>query len=313
MTEVWTMGEILVEIMRPRSDMPLDTLGEFVGPYPSGAPAIFIDTVARLGHSAGIVGGVGKDGFGKCVLDRLANDGVRIDRVERVGGGSTAVAFVSYSGDGSRRFIFHIDGTPAAATKRQLPEELGESRIFHVMGCSLMVNSDFRENIIETVKAAHAQGMTVTFDPNIRPELLNDQDLGAVVLPIIERTSILLPGLQELMLISGKSSLEEAISHIFETTPVETIVLKLGSRGCVVYTPSETIEVPAFRIDEVDPTGAGDYFDAGYLCGVLEGKSFAECGRLATAAGALNAAAFGPMEGDLARTNVDAFIAERSR
>jgi len=71
MGEIWTMGEMLVEIMRPKAGMALFAPGEFVGPFPSGAPAIFIDTVARLNHSAGIIGGVGKDDFGKNILDRL--------------------------------------------------------------------------------------------------------------------------------------------------------------------------------------------------------------------------------------------------
>ena len=52
MTEIWTMGELLAEIMRPDRDLPLDRPGPFLGPFPSGAPGIFIDTVARLGHSA---------------------------------------------------------------------------------------------------------------------------------------------------------------------------------------------------------------------------------------------------------------------
>ena len=81
MCEIWTMGEMLVEIMRPKAGMELFAPGEFVGPFPSGAPAIFIDTVARLNHSAGIFGGVGKDDFGKNILDRLKKDGVNTDYV----------------------------------------------------------------------------------------------------------------------------------------------------------------------------------------------------------------------------------------
>lgn len=57
MAEIWTMGEMLCEIMRPEVGMELYEKGLFYGPYPSGAPTIFIDTVARLGHSAGIIGG----------------------------------------------------------------------------------------------------------------------------------------------------------------------------------------------------------------------------------------------------------------
>ena len=48
MAEIWTMGEMIVEIMREKENEPLDKAGVFRGPYPSGAPAIFIDTVARL-------------------------------------------------------------------------------------------------------------------------------------------------------------------------------------------------------------------------------------------------------------------------
>ena len=53
MAEIWTMGEMIVEIMREKENEPLDKAGVFRGPYPSGAPAIFIDTVARLGHKGG--------------------------------------------------------------------------------------------------------------------------------------------------------------------------------------------------------------------------------------------------------------------
>ena len=76
MASIWTMGELIVEIMRPKPDMHLDQAAEFIGPFPSGAPGIFIDTIARLGSQAGIIGGVGNDDFGVCLTRRLRNDGV---------------------------------------------------------------------------------------------------------------------------------------------------------------------------------------------------------------------------------------------
>ncbi len=102
MPEIWTMGEMLVEIMRPRAGMQLSEAGEFLGPFPSGA-AIFIDTVARLGHSAGIIGGVGRDDFGACITNRLRSHGVDLRFVQVVPDRSTAVAFVVYFVDGSRK------------------------------------------------------------------------------------------------------------------------------------------------------------------------------------------------------------------
>ena len=61
MAEILTVGEILVEIIRGKVGIGLDESTTFKGPFASGAPAIFIDTVANLGHKAAIIGGVGDD------------------------------------------------------------------------------------------------------------------------------------------------------------------------------------------------------------------------------------------------------------
>lgn len=299
MPEVWTMGEMLVEIMRPRADMHLSEAGEFLGPFPSGAPAIFIDTVARLGHSAGIIGGVGKDDFGACIVDRLKGHGVDVSFVQAIADRSTAVAFVVYFADGSRRFIYHIDGTPAVAPSFPREPAPEVPRFFHVMGCSLMANERFRESIFEAVRFFHERGAKISFDPNIRPELLAGQDMHAVVGPVLERCAVLLPGMAELELLSGVSGVEPSARALFKNAALELIVLKRGKSGATVLEPRRAIEVPAYAVKEVDPTGAGDSFDAGFLCGLLESRPVEECCRIAAAAGALNASAFGPMEGNI--------------
>ena len=112
MAEIWTMGEVLVEIMRPEIDQNFYDPAEFLGPYPSGAPAIFIDTAARLGHSTGIISKVGPDDFGRCIIDRLRSHDVNCDRRTPV-----YLSFVSryknesafgYPGRGSK--VFPFDG-----------------------------------------------------------------------------------------------------------------------------------------------------------------------------------------------------------
>jgi sugar/nucleoside kinase (ribokinase family) len=91
MNEIWTMGELLVEVMRPKAGMSLGRTGVFLGPFPSGAPGIFIDAAARLGHSATIVSGAGEDDFGRSILDRLRRDGevpaFRVREVDPTGAG----------------------------------------------------------------------------------------------------------------------------------------------------------------------------------------------------------------------------------
>jgi len=310
MASIWSMGELLVEIMRPRVGIELWETDTFRGPFPSGAPPIFIDAVARLGHPAGLIGAVGADDFGRCIVERLEADGVDCANVQAFADGSTAVAFVTYFEDGSRKFIYHIGNTPAARGELIDTDAVVDPAYFHLMGCSIMTNDAFRARIFDAMNYFHAQGAAITFDPNIRPELLGDRALEDVVGPVLDLCTILLPGVAELELIAGQGSIDRNVAHLFATRPVEIIVLKRGAKGCTVYTADERIDIPAFHVEEVDPTGAGDFFDAGFLCGLLEGKDLRECGQMAAAAGALNAAAFGPMEGDISQETVAALIAQ---
>jgi sugar/nucleoside kinase (ribokinase family) len=306
MIEVMTMGEMLVEIMRPRADMPLDEAGEFLGPFPSGAPAIFIDTVARLGHGAAIVGGVGRDDFGRCLTERLRRDGVDLRWVEESPQGSTAVAFVTYFADGTRRFIFHIDGTPAVRAVFPGTVHGEPPRFFHVMGCSLMAGESLHGEIVRAVEYLHGRGAWISFDPNIRPELLGERSLMDVVGPVLSRASVLMPGEAELAMIGGSEDEEESLARLFQREALELVVVKRGSRGASVFERGGRVDAAAFRVEERDPTGAGDCFDAAFLCGLLEQRPLEECARMAAAAGALDAAAFGPMEGNIsARTVTD--------
>ncbi|MCL2367992.1 MAG: sugar kinase [Oscillospiraceae bacterium] len=311
MAEIWTMGELLCEVMRPEVDMPLDQAGVFHGPFPSGAPAIFIDTVARLGHTAGIVGGVGADDFGKCLLDRLEADGVDISQITQYEDGTTGVAFVTYFADGSRRFLYHFPDTPATRPTAPAVQNLGtDVRYFHIMGCSLMAKREFGQEILKLMRALTAAGAKVSFDPNIRPELMKDASVHQMIEEVMGHCSVFLPGVSELLAISGADTVEAAVAVCFENPALEVIALKDGAKGCTVYTRDETVSLGVYRVDVVDPTGAGDCFDGAFLCGLLEGKSIRAAAEMATAAAALNTMALGPMEGAINKTTVASMIAE---
>jgi sugar/nucleoside kinase (ribokinase family) len=256
---------------------------------------------------------VGDDEFGRCIVERLAADGVRTDFIEVFPGKSTGTAFVTYFRDGSRKFIFHWDGTPAVMAKVPEAAAIGTPRYFHVMGCSLMANDEFRRRVFEAVELFAAAGARITFDPNIRFELLQDRTVEQIVGPVLRRASILFPGEKELALLGGREDSFEAARALFENKALELVVLKRGSRGCTVISRSARIDVPAFKIREVDPTGAGDCFDAGFLCGQLEGRDLRESALMASAVGALNAQAFGPMEGRIDARTVAAMVKKQRR
>ncbi len=310
MSEIWTMGEMLVEIMRPKAGMELFEPAEFIGPFPSGAPVIFIDTVARLGHTSGIFGGVGKDDFGKNILDRLKNNGVNIDYVFEDENESTAVAFVTYFEDGSRKFIYHIGNTPAVHPKEFKISDIDSPKFFHIMGCSLMANEQFKEKIINTALLFAENGAKISFDPNIRVELLGGRTIEEVLGEVLQNCSVLMPGIDELKLLTGEETIEAGIKKFFEYEKMEVIALKKGSKGSTLYSRDEQVDCPLYKVTQVDPTGAGDCYDAALLCGLLEGKSLLESGKMAVAAGALNVMKLGPMEGDINIENIRLMINE---
>jgi len=309
MVEVLTVGEILVEIMRSKVGTSLNSTDLFKGPFPSGAPAIFIDTVSKLGHKAAIVGGLGDDEFGEACISRLQKDGVDISGIN-ISKSPTGVAFVSYFKDGNRKFIFHIRNSAACKVGELEKKVIASVKIFHIMGCSLMINEDFANKIIEYAVKIKKYGGKISLDPNIRAELMNENYIKKSIDKIKEISDIILPGLEELFLLTKVDEKEKAISRILKNT--EILVLKLGSKGCEIYAKDldSPINISSFKIDEVDPTGAGDSFDAGFLCAHLEGKSLKDCGILANACGALNATKFGPMEGVFNRMAVEDFISK---
>ncbi len=299
MPEIVTMGELLCEIMRPFEDTELFETGEFRGPYPSGAPGIFISTAARLGCSAGIIGGVGRDDFGKNILDRLRKDGVDLSHVLESDKGPTGVAFVTYYSDGDRKYIFHVDGTPAVEAKA--PECLKgyeDTKYFHIMGCSLMAAVGFGKEIVKTMHQFLKQDTKISFDPNVRMEMLHDPEVMNTVHEVFVNSHIFMPGVSELKMLTGKNTVEEAVKEAFRNERLELLVLKNGSKGSQIYTrDGQVLTMGIYPVKQLDATGAGDSFDAAFICGLAQGKSLKEAAEMGAAAGALNAAAFGPMEG----------------
>ena len=108
-------------------------------------------------------------------------------------------------------------------------EDIEPPRFFHVMGCSLMANEEFRQQIIRAVAFFAEKGTRITFDPNIREELLQGRPVGEVVGPILERCSILFPGVKELQLLAGTEDISQGVERLFENPTMERVVLKRGS------------------------------------------------------------------------------------
>ena len=295
---VLALGELLVEVMRKELDLPLDRPGELVGPFPSGAPAIFASAVARLGAPAGIIGVVGADDFGDCVVSRLRSDGVDTTHVRVVADHPTGVAFVAYSGDGRRHFVYNLATSAASLLSPGdvLPDYVAAAAFVHVAGSTLAVSRSSRESCYKAAATCKAAGGRVSFDPNVRPELLGGEPVDSVVGPLLELCSVLLPSGPEASMLTGQADEADACRSLVERG-IPIVALKRGRDGSTVFTADECIDVPSLAVTEVDPTGAGDCYDAGFVVGLLQGWDPARAARFANVVGALAVTRQGPMEG----------------
>ena len=296
--QVVSMGELLVEIMRENIDEPLGVKGTFVGPFASGAPAIFIDAIARLGISSGFIGSVGRDDFGKLITNRLKEDGVDTTYVQSLDNYTTGVAFVTYYSDGTRQFIYHI---PQAASGRISQTQLNRDYLsgisyLHIMGSTLSINDSWRRWCYRAVEIVKNSGGKISFDPNLRPELLAIEKIREICEPILSSCEIILPSGEEVRMLTGIEDIDRACRRLLECGP-EIVALKLGEEGSCIYMKEEKLKVPSFPVNEIDPTGAGDCFDAAFIMGLLKGWSIKRVAKFANAVGALAVAKRGPMEG----------------
>ena len=308
--EVVSVGNMLVEIMRTELDRPLNAPAEFAGPFPSGDTPIYIDAVARLGHPAGFIGAVGPDDFGRCLLERFARDGVESSQVAILPDQTTGVAFVAYFSGGGRKFIYHWRHAAAGRLGPQhvSAEYFRDVRWLHLTGCNLAASPSAKEACYRAMQLLPL-GARLSFDANIRPELLTIDEIRGLVEPVVQRADVILPSLTEAAMFTRQESDEQGCR--LWASQGKTVVLKMGPRGCRIYSAERVIDVPGFAVQEVDPTGAGDSFCAGFTVALLEHMPLEGAGRFANAVGALAVTKLGPMEGAPSRQQVDEFLANR--
>jgi sugar/nucleoside kinase (ribokinase family) len=308
--KVLTVGEILVEIVATTQGDGFREPQPLIGPFPSGAPAIFIDQVGRLGTPAAIVSRVGDDDFGRLNLDRLAADGVDVSGIEVAQGEATGSAFVRYRPDGSRTFVYNI--AHSATGKLVLTPDaealMATCDHLHVMGTALSAPGLARV-AREAVARVKARGGTLSFDPNLRPEILDAPGLREALDEVLAQTDLFLPSGEEIYLFTKADDEAAAVQELLDRG-VGEVVLKRGSQGASHFNRSGRTDVAPLAADEVDPTGAGDCFGGAFVSFWLAGAPPETALRYANAAGASAVTKVGPMEGAATRDELDALLGQ---
>ncbi len=310
--DLLTVGEALVEVMRTDVGQPLYRPGPFIGPYPSGAPFIFAAQAARLGLRVAAVGAVGDDAFGQCLREQMQADGIVTTGLRVLTTHTTGVAFVAYNADGTRNFVFSLGAGGELSADMLDPTLFDGLRCLHLMGSTLSISKRALETGLRALQMAQQNGAKFSFDPNLRPELMPVEQAREAFAPFIAAADVLIPTEDELLLLSGHETAQRAVESLLAQKAERIIVVTQGAAGCQVYSKDGVQQIPGFSVAEIDPTGAGDCFDAGFLAGWLAHLPLSEAARLANACGALAVTKQGPMTGAEKLDSVQTFMTQQA-
>ncbi len=253
------------------SDMVL-TLGS--------SSAIVAHNLAALGNRVGFQSRIGNDQFGDIAVNWLKDGGVDVSLVRRVSGKSKTGLSVILPRP-TWRNILTYSGTIAETCWEDLDlDYLADSRHFHFS--SFYLQRGLHPRVKELFQVLKAKGLTISLDTNDDPD---DTWQGGLhdVLPLVD---VFLPNEREAQKAAGTEDLELAIKKLSAIVPL--LVVKLGPEGALAQKGAERFTVPAERVDAVDPVGAGDSFDAGFLSKFVRGADIPSCLRAGNISGALS-------------------------
>ena len=248
-------------------------------------------SLAKLGVSTSVLGMVGADGLGKFVLQTLSDEGIDTRGMIEDPTLNTSASMVLVDGSGERTFLHYLGGNAHFKNTDVSWSVAADAKIVHVAGALVMPSFD-GEPMAATLKRAKSAGKITALDVvwDATGSWMNT--LG----PVLPHADYFMPSHSEAQKLTGFESPADVAKSLHEHG-VNTVVLKLGGEGCFVSGPAGIVKVPAYRVQAIDGTGSGDAFDAGFLCGILNGWDVERTAQFANAVGALCVTGIGATTG----------------
>jgi len=304
--DVTVVGELNLDLilyglpdgLAPERELLADHLSLTLG----SSSAIFAHNLSALGGKVGFISRIGEDPLGQISIERLAVGGVDVSRVRRVSGPTTTGLTVILPRRGFRNILTY-PGTMFELCYEDLDlDYLASARHFHLS--SFFLHRALRPRIPELFKTLKSRGLTTSLDTNDDPDDRWGEDLREV----LRHVDVFLPNDREAKKVTGEPDLELAVEKLKAMVPV--VVVKLGPDGAMAQRGNERFESPPLSVEAVDPVGAGDSFDAGFLYQFVRGADLATCLAYGNVAGAFSTTRPGGTEAFRDRTRLQAFLGD---
>lgn len=257
--KVWVLGDAVVDLL-PESD------GRLL-PCPGGAPANVAVGIARLGGTSGFIGRVGDDPFGALMQRTLLTEGVDITFLKQDEWHRTSTVLVDLNDQGERSFTFMVRPSADLLETTDLPR-WRHGEWLHL--CSIALSAEpSRTSAFTAMTAIRHAGGFVSFDPNIREDLWQDEHLLRLCLrQALQLADVVKLSEEEWRLISGKTQNDRDICALAKEYEIAMLLVTKGAEGVVVCYRGQVHHFAGMSVNCVDSTGAGDAFVAGLLTGL---------------------------------------------
>ena len=268
--DVTALGELLIDFTENGHSDQGNILFEA---NPGGAPCNVLAMLTKLGKKTSFIGKVGKDQFGSRLKYTLELVGIYTMSLRMYDNNPTTLAFVHTFEDGDRDFSFYRNpGADMMLTKDEVPMDvIAGSRIFH-FGTLSSTHPGVREATRCALDKARAEGIMISFDPNLREPLWESlEDARREIAYGLGFCDILKISDNEMEFMTGTTDYTKGVQILRETYQIPLILVTLGKEGSRAYYKDWMVEAaPFIQENTIETTGAGDTFCASILDYVLE-------------------------------------------
>lgn len=236
--------------------------------------------LAKLGDRVELICGVGEDDARSIVEQRARDVGFDVSNLVPTQRGKTLLSIVLMHDDGQHTFL--SSGMMEDADYVLDPDKLIGAKIVSL--ASMFVPPFHHPQILlQAARTAKDAGAILCADCGFP----KNGQLEEGFLPVFPYLDYFFPNEEEAIGMTGEATAEAAAQKLYELG-VKNVVVKVGKRGCYLYNCDGGVSVPAYsHVHAVDTTGAGDNFAAGFIHGLLEGKSPLDCAKFATGVSAI--------------------------
>lgn len=297
MARVITLGESMV-VFTPDSYGALRYESQYRSRL-AGAESNTAVGLAKLGIEASWMSRLGDDEFGHYVRNMIRAEGVDTSAAIMDPEHRTGIMFKQREYGGETTVFYYRENSAASHLQ---PEDLKDewfegADVLHVSGITPVLSESCLATVKKAFEMAKAHGVKISFDPNIRKKLWKDTDYTELFRTLTFASNIVMMGLDEAETMFGIRDTDALLDRIFSEGIAEYVAVKDGGNGAVVADRNEKIFIPAYPCKPLETVGAGDGFNAGFLAGILQGRSLGTAGQMGGIAGALATQTTGDMEG----------------